>query len=196
MQILKCSAHAVLSANGRKAHAKLGGERTKQGGNRLAPALWVVRHPLKIFLKSQAGRQRVCTYGRKPGKAFNYSPGRTMEWRKAEFTRQEAKAHGCCVICFAFCHRNFCHHGFLRSELVFPAERHQYGTGSNAGIKPFAKPPLPTDFQALEVFPECFRNGEAPEAFRLLFAVAVRRADGGNFGIRLLTDTVRIQKFP
>ena len=53
VQLLKAAAHGVLAANGRKAQAHLGVERTEQRRQRLAPAFFVAAELFKVFLEGE-----------------------------------------------------------------------------------------------------------------------------------------------
>ena len=149
VQALKAAGHRVLAADGRNAQTHLGIQRTEQGGQRLAPALGLIVHMLKIFLERQVHALVVEARADQLGHALDHGHIRAAVGVSLGQVGVEAPRHAGAGRRLAV-HWQLGGHGHRRGQLVLAAVGHQHGGCADGGVEPLAQALLAADVQVAD----------------------------------------------
>ena len=160
IQPLKAAGHRVLAADRGNAQTHLGIQRTKQGGHRLAPALGLIVHMLKIFLERQVHILMVEARADQLGHALDHGHIRAAVGVSLSQIGVKAPGHAAAGGGFAV-NGQLGGHSHRGGQLVLAAVGHQHGRGADGGVKALAQTLLAADIQVADHRLELFLKGGA-----------------------------------
>ena len=146
IQLLEGAGHAVLTADGGDAEADLCVQCAQQSGQRLAPALRGSAKALEVLLEGQVGVLIAEAGGHQLGHTLDDGHPCAHILVGAHEVGVVAPCHAGAGAGLAV-HRQLCHHGVLRGELVGTAEGHEHGSSTDGGVEPLRKALLAADVQ-------------------------------------------------
>ena len=160
IQLFKGAGHTVLAADGCNAQTHLSIQCTQQSGQRLAPALRGGAQTLEIFLEGEVSILIAEAGGHQLGNALDDSHLSALVLVCAHQEGVEAPCHAGAGAGLAV-HRQLCHHGVLRGQLISTAKGHEHGGGTNGGVEPLRQALLAADVQIAHHVLHLLAEGQA-----------------------------------
>ena len=143
----KGAAHGVLASNGADAQFSLGFESAKQCRHRLSPALAVPAGVFEVFLECQINIRKVRAGRNQFADRFHNGKIRAVIGALFGQIRVVTERHQGAVVRVFLFNGYFLYHCLNRRQLIFSAERHQHGPGTDCRVKAFGKSALGADIQ-------------------------------------------------
>ena len=160
VQPFKAAGHAVLAADGGDAQPHLRIQRAEQRRHRLAPALRLFAHVLKIFLEGQVHILVAEPGANQLGHALHHRQESAAVGVRLGQVGVEAPGHAAAGRRLAV-HRQLGGHRHGGGQLVFAAVGHQHGRRADRRIEPLAQALLAADVEVADHRLHLFAKGVA-----------------------------------
>ena len=159
VQILKGSAHGVLTANGSHAQIQLCVQRSQKSRQGLAPTLGILHGLLEIFLEGQIYILKGGAGGDQLGDGFHNGQIGAGVGITGGDHRVVTPGHKGCGVGIARLAGDLVGHSLNGRALILTAEGHQQGARTDGGVEGFGKTPLGAHVQIGGQRLVCLRKG-------------------------------------